>query len=355
MAMALADEQQEGDIWDELRQELQSELDQSRRELKEIALMLEQSQLEVKKLTQRNASITAHMQQMQSQFDSLPRADIRMTYDSALDAQQRLFVMRGQAEKLQSDQAHLTRQVSLIERVLAVMDGGASFQKGARGISEAAEIVERMIQAQESERQRLSRQMHDGPAQALSNFILQSEIAMRLFEVDQERAKQELSNLKVSATSTFQKVRDFIFELRPMMLDDLGIAPTLKRYVDAFREQSNVDVRLMVTGMERRLESYQEVMIFRAVQELLSNAVRHSGGTEVKIQVDMGEANIKITVEDNGKGFDLDVLEERGSMGLKVIRERAEMLGGFLDIDSVSGKGTRVSFQIPAVTAQELA
>lgn len=354
MVMALAEEQQEGGIWETLSQELQSELEQYRRELKEIALMLEQSQLEVKKLTQRNASITAHIQQLQSQFDTAPRADIRMTYDSALDAQQRLFVMRGQAEKLQSDQAHLTRQVSLIERVLAAIEGGTPHKRGGSGVSEAAEVVERMIQAQESERQRLSRQMHDGPAQALSNFILQSEIAMRLFEVDPNRAKDELANLKVSATSTFQKVRDFIFELRPMMLDDLGITPTLKRYVDAFREQSNADVRYTVTGMERRLESYQEVMIFRAVQELLNNAVRHSGGTEVKIQVDMGDANIKVIVEDNGKGFDTDILDQRGSMGLKVIQERVEMLGGFMDVDSISGKGTRVSFQIPAITVQEL-
>ena len=100
------------------------ELDQSRREIKEIALMLEQSQLEVNKLAQRNASITAHMQQMQSQFDMLPRPDIRNIYESALEAQQRLFVMRGQLEKLQSDQSHLARYVTLMENVLQAMDGG---------------------------------------------------------------------------------------------------------------------------------------------------------------------------------------------------------------------------------------
>ena len=86
--------------------------------------------------------------------------------------------------------------------------------------------------------------MHDGPAQALSNFILQTEIAMRLFDIDQEKARQELITLKNSATSAFQQVRDFVFELRPMMLDDLGLVPTLKRYVEAFKEQTNTSVRL---------------------------------------------------------------------------------------------------------------
>ncbi|MEJ2708367.1 MAG: sensor histidine kinase [Anaerolineales bacterium] len=336
--------------WDDLKEALQIDLDQYRRELKEIALMLEQSQLEVKKLTQRNASITAHLQQVQSQFDSLPRADIRMTYDSALDAQQRLFVMRGQVDKLQNDQNHLSKQVDLIERTLQVMEAGPGGKGGKQGPSETAEAVEMIIQAQESERQRLSRQMHDGPAQALSNFILQTEIALRLFDMDQDKAKEELSNLKMSATSTFQKVRDFIFELRPMMLDDLGLAPTVKRYIEAFKEQAGVDVRLTVTGQERRLESYQEVMIFRAIQELLNNVARHSRASQVQVQMDMGESNIKVVVDDNGKGFDYENLPERGMMGLKVIRERVEMLGGYFEVDSVIGQGARISLQIPATT-----
>ena len=206
-----------------------------------------------------------------------------------------------------------------------------------------------MIQAQESERQRLSRQMHDGPAQALSNFILQTEIAMRLFDVDQKKAREELDNLKVSATGTFRKVRDFIFELRPMMLDDLGLIPTLKRYVDAWKDQVGVEARLMVTGKERRLESYEEVMIFRAVQELLNNVARYSAATSVKVQIDMGDSVIKIAVDDDGKGFDAENISEKRGMGLKVIRDRVEMLGGSIVIDSVIGQGTRVSLQLPTI------
>ncbi len=344
------DTQQEQNPWETLKTELQTELEQYRREQKEIALMLDQSQLEVTKLTQRNASITAHLQQVQTHFESLPRNDIRSSYDSALDAQQRLFVMRGQLEKLQSDHNHLARQIGMVDRVVQVLESVLPKESRLRTPSQTTETVERMIQAQEAERQRLSRQMHDGPAQALSNFILQTEIAMRLFDLDQEKARSELSNLKVSATGTFQKVRDFIFELRPMMLDDLGLVPTLKRYVDAFKDQSGMDIRLTVSGLERRLESYQEVMIFRAVQELLNNAVRHSQAASVKIHLDMGDSNVKLTVEDDGRGFDIEILEDRNSMGLKVIRERVDMLGGYFEVESSMGQGTKVVFQIPAVS-----
>jgi two-component system sensor histidine kinase DegS len=344
------DTQQEQSPWEALKIELQTELEQYRREQKEIALMLDQSQLEVTKLTQRNASITAHLQQVQTHFESLPRNDIRSSYDAALDAQQRLFVMRGQLEKLQSDHNHLARQIALLDRVVQVLESGLPKESRLRTSSETTETVERMIQAQEAERQRLSRQMHDGPAQALSNFILQTEIAMRLFDLDQEKARDELSNLKVSATGTFQKVRDFIFELRPMMLDDLGLVPTLKRYVDAFKDQTGMDIRLVVSGLERRLESYQEVMVFRAVQELLNNAVRHSQASTIKINMDMSESNVKLVVEDDGRGFDAEVLEDRNSMGLKVIRERVDMLGGYFEVESRLGHGTKVTFQIPAIS-----
>lgn len=342
---------QEADTWTALKEQIHTELDQSRRELKEIGLMLEQSQLEVNKLAQRNASITAHMQQMQSQFDTLPRPDIRNTYESALEAQQRLFVMRGQLEKLQSDRGHLSRYVTLMENVLQAVEGGSLSASGAYG-SSTAHTVEMMIQTQESERQRLSRQMHDGPAQALSNFILQTEIAMRLFDVDQKKAREELENLKVSATGTFRKVRDFIFELRPMMLDDLGLVPTLKRYVDAWKDQAGIEARLMVTGKERRLESYEEVMVFRAVQELLNNTARHSGAASVKVQVDMGDNLTKVSVDDDGKGFDADNVNDKRGMGLKVIRDRVEMLGGSMEVDSVVGNGTRVTFQLPTMEPQ---
>ena len=341
--------QEEENIWASLKEQIKSDLEQKRRDLKEIALMLEQSQIEMNKLAQRNSSISAHLQQIQTQFDSLPRPDIRMAYDSALDAQQRLFVMRGQVEKLQSDQVHLSEYVSLMDTVYTALEGGALSEAARKGNGSAAHFVEMLVKAQEGERQRLSRQMHDGPAQALSNFILQTEIAMRLFDIDEHKARAELENLKVAATTTFQKVRDFIFELRPMMLDDLGLVPTLKRYIDIIKDENKTEMRLLVTGKERRLEAYQEVMVFRAIQELLYNASRHSQAATAKVQVDMGESTIKITVDDDGRGFDTERIDQGEGMGLKVIRDRTEMMGGEIEIDSVMGQGTRVTLELPAV------
>ena len=204
-----------------------------------------------------------------------------------------------------------------------------------------------VVNAQEAERQRLSRQMHDGPAQAMSNFILQTEIAMRLLDIDPKKAKEELVSLKGAALGTFQKLRNFIFELRPMMLDDLGLAPTIRKYVEAFKEQTALEASLTVTGTERRLEPYLEVMIFRAVQELLGNAARHSQAADVKIQVDMGNDAIRVSVDDNGRGFDAEAAQGHSTLGLRLIRERVEMLGGSFSVDSALGKGARIMFTVP--------
>ena len=327
----------------------EKELDEAQRALREVTLMMEQSQGELSKLTQRNAAITTHLQQVQGQLDKMPSQEIKAAYDSALDAQQRLFVMRGQLEKLQAEKTHLERFKSTLERArVSTGNVGASSSSGSGGGKSPLASVEMLVNAQETERQRLSRQMHDGPAQALSNFILQTEIAMRLFDIDAVQARAELNSLKASAMGTFQKVRNFIFELRPMMLDDLGLVPTVRRYSDAFKEQMGLDISVTVTGNERRLEPYLEVMLFRAIQELLGNAARHSQGTIVKVMLDMGEERVRVSVDDNGRGFDPEVVQQGASLGLKLIRERAEMLGGSFEMDSAVGKGARISFAVPA-------
>lgn len=326
--------------------DVQAELLETQRALKEITMMIEQSQGEMQKLAQRNAAITAHLQQVQAKLDQTAPQEIRMAYDAALDAQQRLFVMHGQLDKLQSDRAHLEKYKNILQQSGSVPQLPAGAAAAMPGKNPMAEI-EMIVNAQEAERQRLSRQMHDGPAQAMSNFILQTEIAMRLMDVDPAQAKEELGSLKNSALGTFQKVRNFIFELRPMMLDDLGLVPTIRKYVDAFKEQTGMDTALNVTGVERRIEPYLEVMIFRAIQELLGNAARHSQAASVKLHVDMGSDLVRVSVDDNGRGFDPESALTGGSLGLKLIKERAEMLGGKLDVDSSPGKGARIVFTVP--------
>ena len=158
-----------------------------------------------------------------------------------------------------------------------------------------------------------------------------------------------MNALKGAAAATFNDVKDFIFDLRPMMLDDLGVVPTLRRYVESFQEKNSISVPITVTGVERRLESHIEVTIFRGVQELLNNSLLHAQATQVQVSLDLAQDLVQAVVEDNGSGFNVDETLNSNSrtIGLSSLRERIEMLGGELKIQSRMGHGTRVEFAIP--------
>jgi len=146
-------------------------------------------------------------------------------------------------------------------------------------------------------------------------------------------------------------VKDFIFDLRPMMLDDLGVVPTLRRYLESVEEKYNIEVSLNVTGVVQRLAGHVEVTLFRAVQELLTNARVHGNATVVDVQISVDGEEIRIVVEDNGGGFNVDeaLSEEgaRGTIGLPSLSDRIAMLDGDLTIESDLGRGTRAEIVIP--------
>ena len=333
---------------DQIIKHIDQEFQEVQQELKEVDMLLNQSKGEVEKLTQRNASVNAHLQRIQKQIENIPPSDIRLAYDAAIEAHQRLAVMRGQLEKLQSDKDFLLRLESTLKRIVE-----SKFLSSGNGVSDAgtANSIEMMTLAQESERQRLSRQMHDGPAQALSNFILQTEIAMRLFDVDHNQAKDELVDLKGAASRTFEKVRDFIFDLRPMMLDDLGLIPTVKRYAENYANKSDISVPVNISGTEQRLESYIEVVVFRAVQELISAESLHEEASEINIKIAIMDDVLRLSIEDNGRGFDMKKVPEEAQLGINAIRERLEMLGGSFEIDVSIGQGARFSIVLPITSS----
>jgi two-component system sensor histidine kinase DegS len=320
------------------------------KELEEIDVLIKQSSAEVERLAQRNTRVANYVNQLQTNFDTIPREDIKEGYEALINAQQRLFTMRGQLEKLQSNQHQLRRLAEVQRRLLTVTEGLSDLPNTPGRNRDQLNVV-RVIQTEEAARQILVRRMHDGPASSLSNFILQAEICERYFEVDPDRAREELHALKGSATATFRAVKDFIFDLRPMMLDDLGVVPTLRRYLESVEEKYDIEVSLNVTGVVHRLAGHVEVTLFRAVQELLNNARVHGNATVVDVQISMDGQEIRIVVEDNGGGFNVDDAfgggGARGTIGLPSLRDRIAMLDGELSIESKLGRGTRAEFVIP--------
>lgn len=210
----------------------------------------------------------------------------------------------------------------------------------------------RIIKAQEEERQRVARDIHDGPAQSLSNVVLKAEICERLISMDTERAKEELYKLKSIVRESLQDVRKIIYNLRPMSLDDLGLVPTLQRLVLTFREEMNKEVTFNVIGIFDDIRPVISLTLFRIVQEALSNIMKHAEAENVAVNLEFKEDVIKLYIYDDGIGFDTELLKTRNNdinsgFGLFSMRERVELLSGDFDISSEINKGTRLNIAIP--------
>lgn len=336
----------------EFLERCREEHEQTQRELDEIDLLVQQTTGEVERLAIRNTQATNQLRQVEASIETVPRSDMQEAYSRVLDTQQRLFTMRGQLEKLRSDQKNVTLRLNTLRDITEhTAQAEHSHRESAEARDDSAQAsVVRIIEAQERERRRLSRQMHDGPAQSLTNLILQAEICERLFDADPEQARAELNNLKNSVVGTFQKVKGFILNLRPMMLDDLGLVPTLRRYLESFSENTGVETDLTLMGTERRFAPHKEVTAFRIVQELLNNASEHGGARSARILLDLEGDTLKLTYDDDGKRLEItDALtsHEAERLGLATMRERVEMLGGEIHFDEDRGKATRVNLHLP--------
>lgn len=338
----------------------QVEYEQIQKELKEIDLLIRQSTNEVEKLAQKNAQVSNKLRLMDSNLDTMTRQDIKEIYKLAQDTQNRLFMMRGQVEQLQGKQQYLERYAQRLRQIVDTYNGsGGGGRPGDSGGGKAGEpggestesSIMNIINAQERERLHLSRQLHDGPAQSLTNLILQAEICERLFDKDPRRARTEMSTLKEAVNATFQKIREFIFQLRPMMLDDLGLVPTLKQYVQEFETKRAVACNLLISGTEHRLPPHIEVTLFRIIQALLTNVADHANATHVQIVLEIKTDRVSAKVTDDGSGFDVaeakSAAKKQKQMGLISMQEQVTMLHGEIEFDSNIGQGTTVSLWLP--------
>jgi len=187
--------------------------------------------------------------------------------------------------------------------------GDAGLRERVRALVERAEarMLQAVVDTQEEERKRIARRVHDGPAQAMANVVLQSEISERLFAVDAERSRAELAGLRQTVNKTLQELRGFIFELRPMILDDLGLVPTIRRYVQTVNEKyASAKTELASTGRDRRLAAEDEIAIFRLIQDALVERIERSGATKAALTLDWRDEELVITLESDGKEVPAD-------------------------------------------------
>jgi signal transduction histidine kinase len=204
---------------------------------------------------------------------------------------------------------------------------------------------------QEDERRKLARELHDGIGQTLTALKNQLEVTRRLNDRTQPSVDERIGEAVEMAAQALDETRELSRLLRPAVLDDLGLGPALQWLARTAGERFSVEVDLELRGLDGRLDSEVETLAFRVVQEALTNVAKHSGATAAKIEVERTAAHLKIRIADSGRGFDpqlaLDSAHGGAGVGLRGMRERAELFGGKAHIDSGAGRGTRIELMVP--------
>jgi two-component system sensor histidine kinase DegS len=218
-------------------------------------------------------------------------------------------------------------------------------------------LVERiaMIKAQEEERSRLAREIHDGPAQVLANAILGLELCEQIARRSPEQLTDELARLKATMREGLLEVRRFQFDLRPSSLADRGLLLTLQRYINEYRTFFKLNVDLQLPDRLPTLNKDEELQTFRIIQEGLQNIQKHARATVVVVRLEANDEVLTATIQDNGRGFVPQQTESTllSGAGLRGMGERAASVGGDLLVESRPGGGTTITFSLPRAVAVE--
>ncbi|MEC1523418.1 sensor histidine kinase [Neobacillus niacini] len=303
------------------------------------------------------------LSELSMNFKAYTEAEVREAYEKAHQLQMDLSINWQYKKQLLDKRADLERRLlgldetidradQLISQISVVMNYLMSDLKLMGEELQNAKAKQdfglKIIEAQEEERKRLSRDIHDGPAQMLANVIMRSDLVDRVYrEQGPEEAFKEIGSFKKMVRAALYEVRRIIYDLRPMALDDLGLVPTLRKYLQTIEEYHNKSkIEFIPIGIERRLPTKYEVGLFRLIQESVQNALKHADACEIKVRLEMTRNELTVLIKDNGSGFDTSQKKPE-SFGIIGMRERVELLEGNITFESKIGKGTAVFIVVP--------
>jgi len=347
----------------EIYEAARMEMENVKKDLERVKQETHEIILRVDELERRQRLTRLRLAEVHRNFKIFSEEDMRQAYEDAENVRVDLEVAREQERNLRRQRDDLELRLRNLQETLRRAEGLVTQVGAALGFlgehmetvvtqiesfQQRQEFAAKIIKAQEEERRRVAREIHDGPAQAMANVVFRAEVCERLLESDINRAKEELRDLQEQIRFVLKETRKIIFGLRPMTLDDLGLVPTLRRVLDTMRERSGIFPEMKVTGEEKRLSPHLEVGVFRTVQEALTNVEKHAKASTVWVRLDYHPAVVTAVVEDDGEGFEPNA-DRRGteSFGIMGMQERVALLGGEFTIKSKPGKGTKVHIKIP--------
>lgn len=349
--------------------------EQSRQQYEQLVEELKQIKQQVYEVIELGDKLEVHtrharnrLSEVSRNFHKFSEEEIRNAYEKAHKLQVELTMIQQREKQLRERRDDLERRLlglqeiierseSLVSQITVVLNYlNQDLRQVGLLLADAQAKQDfglRIIEDQEEERKRVSREIHDGPAQMLANVMMRSELIERIFrDRGTEDGFQEIRNLRQNVRNALYEVRRIIYDLRPMALDDLGLIPTLRKYLYTTEEYNGkVKIHFQCIGdtENQRLAPQFEVALFRLAQEAVTNALKHSESEEITVKVEVTADFVVLIIKDNGKGFDIkDAKQKKNkSFGLLGMKERVDLLEGTITIDSKIGLGTFIMIKVP--------
>ena len=248
-------------------------------------------------------------------------------------------------KQLSSEQSKLQRNASYLNAAGNIIEKSCNYQND-QGLS--------ILESQEKDRQRIARDLHDSTVQNLASLVHKIELCSRLVEMDPLRAKLELSVMVNNVKSVINEMREIIYNLKPMSLDDLGLAVTVERYAKQLMANHDIKVYVQYNLECENLLPVIKLSLFRVIQEACHNVIKHAKASRIDIKIVFDIESIVVTIKDDGIGFNsekqMDIVPERNSgYGLSIMKERVYLLSGTVKIQSEINKGTTITISIPLI------
>ncbi|MDI6604537.1 MAG: sensor histidine kinase [Thermoanaerobacteraceae bacterium] len=329
-------------------------------EINELKVRVLNVMKEVENLERKEKQSRLKLVYVSKQFGNMFETKVKEAYDEAKDMQIQLILKRQEEKDLINRRNKLERKLldykTIVEKaeklskqigvVLKYLTGDfKEMHTQFEELKDRQMMCMRIIEAQEEERKRIAREIHDGPAQTMANVLLKAELCNKLINIDIEESKLEMRNLKNVVQDSLKEVRKIIYDLRPSSIDDIGLLPAVSRYINNFNNETKINVELKVLSEYKKLRSEIEITCFRIIQEALTNIYRHSKAKNALVKLEYGECYISIIIDDDGVGFDSSSGEQ--GFGLLGMRERVQILSGQFEVHSSINNGTQIYVSIP--------
>lgn len=283
---------------------------------------------------------------------------------------------KSQAKELREKQKEILQEIDAVkakqDEILHKIDELNSVIKVAKSsIIKTEEIVSeednefnsniyrlKLLETQENERQRISRELHDSTVQNLTGIVHKAELCSKLIDIDPIRCRLELSMMSRTIRDIINDTRQMIYDLRPMSFDDIGLEVTIERSIDKIKNDMSCNIGFIVEGESYNIKPVVGITILRIIQEACNNAIKYAESNIIQVKMIYEEDAIIISIEDDGKGFDessLDVSSrnDNSGFGLSMMKERVYLLSGEIDITSKENEGTKIQVRVPINNKEE--